>query len=218
MNKIKDIHVILVTNRKQIILLTIFGIFIFLCTILYVNYRPGFLRVKGVPQQLAELKTQMNDGFTRIFEYQKQKDIKDSLVQVRLNHVPANPLRIENMTKVSSHYGYRINPIDSTKEFHAATDYRAPKGTPVFAVAEGFIIMAKYNDGYGNQIKINHDWNGWESWYGHLDSIKVEVGQRVLQGELIGTVGRTGLATGPHLELREFFNGRDVNPEMTFNP
>jgi murein DD-endopeptidase MepM/ murein hydrolase activator NlpD len=148
-----------------------------------------------------------------------------AFTDLKLSHIPASPLRIQDMTKVSSRYGYRVNPIkkkiiaDSTKvkndsmQFHLSVDFNVPWGTPVFADADGFISMEKYDGGYGNTIEINHDWNGWISKYHHLSSFQVFLGQRVRQNDLIALSGQTGTVTGPHVDYSVTYNGKNINPE-----
>ena len=97
---------------------------------------------------------------------------------------------------------------------HKGLDIGAPKGTPIKAAASGTVITASsgYNGGYGNYIVISHG-NGIQTAYGHCNSISVSVGQKVSQGQLIGTVGNTGRSTGNHLHLEIRVNGVAQNPQ-----
>ncbi len=92
-------------------------------------------------------------------------------------------------------------------------DYAAPIGTPVAAVADGTIEFAGWKGGYGRFVKIRHD-RTHETCYGHLSRFAANIrsGARVKQGEKIGYVGRTGLATGPHLHYEFVENGQSINP------
>ncbi len=105
----------------------------------------------------------------------------------------------------------RLHPILREVRPHLGVDYKAPAGSPVIAVADGRVVSAGSNGGAGRMIHLRHA-NGFESEYLHLSSIDVRAGARVRQGDLIGRVGATGLATGPHLDFRVKKNGAFINP------
>lgn len=123
-----------------------------------------------------------------------------------------SPLRFE--PRVTSRFSLRrLHPVLGTFRPHYGVDYGAPAGAPVIAVAGGSIVFAGYNGGAGRMVTVRHV-NGYESSYLHLSAIAsgVRIGQRVSQGELIGRVGSTGLATAAHLDYRLKKNGVWVNP------
>ncbi|WJS86257.1 M23 family metallopeptidase [Paracoccus sp. TOH] len=97
---------------------------------------------------------------------------------------------------------------------HEGIDMAAPVGTPVYATAEGKVIFAGWQRGYGNLIKIQHEL-GTETRYGHLSKIRVKAGQKISRGSRIGDMGNTGRSTGSHLHYEVRVNGRAVNP-MSF--
>lgn len=105
----------------------------------------------------------------------------------------------------------RLHPILREYRPHLGVDYRAPVGAPVVAVADGSVVEAGMAGGAGRLVHLRHA-NGYESEYLHLSSIAVRAGAHVRQGELIGRVGESGLATGPHLDYRIKKNGAFVNP------
>lgn len=105
----------------------------------------------------------------------------------------------------------RYHPVLKTKRPHNGTDFGAPKGTPVRAVASGTIVHAAWNGGHGKFIKINHA-DPYESSYSHLSKISVKNGQYVTKGQIIGQVGTTGLSTGPHLHFQIWKNGQFIDP------
>jgi murein DD-endopeptidase MepM/ murein hydrolase activator NlpD len=111
----------------------------------------------------------------------------------------------------------RFHPILNRVTPHLGIDYAAPTGTPVLASADGVVSHAGWLGGYGNTVKLRHA-NGFETLYGHLSRIQVRFGQRVSQGTSVGAVGRTGLATGPHLDYRMIRNGAFVNPLRVQTP
>ncbi|MDZ7682138.1 MAG: M23 family metallopeptidase [Fodinibius sp.] len=106
----------------------------------------------------------------------------------------------------------RFHPILKKRVPHYGTDYAAPPGTPVLAVGDGRVSTARYSRGEGNHVKIKHN-AVYETVYMHLSDFAdgVDPGVRVEQGEVIGYVGSTGLATGPHLHYSLYKNERPVN-------
>jgi murein DD-endopeptidase MepM/ murein hydrolase activator NlpD len=105
----------------------------------------------------------------------------------------------------------RVHPVLGESRAHLGVDYRAPVGAPVVAVASGVVVRAGANGGAGRMVHLRHA-NGFETEYLHLSTIAVRSGVRVAQGDLIGHVGATGLATGPHLDFRVRKNGEFINP------
>ncbi len=97
---------------------------------------------------------------------------------------------------------------------HAGTDFAAPHGTPIYSTADGVVVHAGWQSGYGRLVKIQHEF-GIETRYAHLSKIRVNVGQRVSRGERIGDMGNTGRSTGTHLHYEVRVGGEAVNP-MTF--
>ena len=97
---------------------------------------------------------------------------------------------------------------------HEGIDMAGPVGTPIYATGDGVVIQAGRASGYGNLIKIQHEL-GTETRYGHLNRIRVKVGDKVSQGDLIGDMGNTGRSTGPHLHYEVRMKGRAVDP-MSF--
>jgi murein DD-endopeptidase MepM/ murein hydrolase activator NlpD len=126
------------------------------------------------------------------------------------------PLRF---THISSRFSlHRLHPVLGIVRPHLGIDYAAPTGTPVYAAADGVITFAGFTGGFGNQVRLRHG-ASCETSYGHLHAIArgIHSGARVCQGDLIGTVGMTGIATGPHLDYRMSISGRFINP-LTFSP
>ena len=121
-----------------------------------------------------------------------------------------SPLRFDPMI-TSRFSGSRLHPLLGFTRAHLGVDYRAPTGAPVMAVADGVVVAAGFNGGAGRMIHLRHG-NGLETQYLHLSAAQVRTGQRVHQGDVIGKVGQTGLATGPHLDYRVRKNGTFVNP------
>ena len=117
-----------------------------------------------------------------------------------------------DFTRVSSSFNpNRLHPIYKTKRPHRGTDYAAPRGTPVYAAGDGRVIEAGYSRANGNYIFIQHG-EAFKTHYLHLNKKRVAKGSRVKQGQVIGTVGSTGAATGPHLHYEFLVNGVHRNP------
>lgn len=114
-------------------------------------------------------------------------------------------------TRISSPYGYRIHPIYKTKKFHSGVDMAAPGGTNILAAADGTVIRAAWNGGYGNCVIIDHG-GGVSTLYGHARSLLVSKGQKVKKGQVIALVGTTGNSTGNHLHFEVLLNGKTTDP------
>ena len=151
-----------------------------------------------------------NDGNAKPQYYnRKGENLKKTLLQA--------PLAVTRVTSRFSHN--RKHPILGETRPHLGVDYGAPHGTPVKAVGEGTVTFRGRAGGYGNQIILQHS-PGLESMYAHLSGFAkgVREGAYVSQGQVIGYVGSTGLATGPHLDFRLKQNGKFINPAGAINP
>jgi murein DD-endopeptidase MepM/ murein hydrolase activator NlpD len=112
---------------------------------------------------------------------------------------------------ISSHYGFRSNPITGVRQFHTGIDIAANTGAPIRAAMSGRVIFAGWSDVFGNYVVINHH-SGYRTLYGHMSAIRVKNGALVGTGERIGDAGSTGVSTGPHLHFTVYKNGVTVNP------
>jgi murein DD-endopeptidase MepM/ murein hydrolase activator NlpD len=132
--------------------------------------------------------------------------------QLLLDQVP-NGRPVSLFKGVSSGYGWRSHPVRGTREFHHGIDYRGDRGAPVVATADGVVEFAGYHrgSGYGNLVIISHAF-GFKTFYGHLHEMKVKTGEFVARGDVIGGIGSTGVATGPHLHYEVNFVQKKLNP------
>ena len=123
-----------------------------------------------------------------------------------------SPLKFE--PRITSGFSRRrFHPVHHTYRAHLGVDYGAPTGSSVVAVANGVVVSASYSGGNGNMVRLRHP-GGFETYYLHLSSFGagIRAGAHVMQGQMIGRVGMTGTATGPHLDYRLKKNGVFVNP------
>lgn len=143
---------------------------------------------------------------------QRANAILASLDKINLYRIAAEKvplvMPVHNAVRYTSPFGRRWGRM------HEGQDMAASIGTPVYATADGVVTYAGWSTGYGRLIKIRHEF-GIETRYGHLNAIRVEVGQRVSRGDRIGDMGNSGRSTGPHLHYEVRVNGSPVNP-MTF--
>lgn len=127
------------------------------------------------------------------------------------------PLREENISQypISSHFGYRLDPIHHFPSMHQGVDFLAPIGTPIVATADGTITKAGQADSYGLLVEIQHA-NGFKSKYAHTSLIQVKLGDQVKQGQLIAYVGNSGRSTGSHLHYEVLISNKPIDPMRLF--
>ena len=116
---------------------------------------------------------------------------------------------------LSSGFGFRENPVNGEDDFHAGIDIAAARGTPVVCALDGQVVKTGVNALRGNYAVVHHR-GGLQTLYQHLDCIFVRAGQRLARGELLGTVGSTGLTTGPHLHFELIVDDLRVDPLAQF--
>lgn len=115
-------------------------------------------------------------------------------------------------TRISSRYSKsRYHPVQHYTKAHLGTDFAAPTGTPIKTTADGVVTIAGHTSGNGNYVKVKHN-RKYTTQYLHMSKRNVKKGEHVEQGDVIGYVGQTGLATGPHVCYRFWVNGKQVDP------
>ena len=160
-----------------------------------------------------------DDLLTEIAQQQKElqaAQYKEELVKMALKgeNPPSNATWIEPVSgyTISSPFGNRKSPTAGASSNHKGVDMACPSGTPIYATRAGTVTVASYQaGGAGYYVSINHG-DGFASIYMHMTRYVVSKGQSVAQGELIGYVGSTGIATGPHLHFGVSYGGTYVNP------
>lgn len=141
-----------------------------------------------------------NDGQPGAYYDESGKSLRRTFLKAPLKY-----------SRISSRFTMRrFHPVQRRWKAHLGTDFAAPHGTPIVATAAGVVTESRYGGGNGNYVKIKHD-NVYTTQYLHMSRRAVKAGQRVSQGQVIGYVGSTGLATGPHVCYRFWKNGRQVD-------
>ncbi len=127
--------------------------------------------------------------------------------------IPAiQPVRNEDLKRMASGYGMRIDPFTKVRKMHKGMDFTAPRGTPIYATGDGIVTRADNRaTGYGNHIEIDHGY-GYTSLYAHLYKYNVKKNQKVRRGDLIGFVGSTGRSEAPHCHYEVHKDGQAINP------
>ncbi len=148
------------------------------------------------------------NGATEEFVFYAGKDFSSDERRAFLSVLFRPPL--EEM-RLTSAFGFRRNPFTGGTSFHQGIDLGAPPRTPVYAAASGRVASTGRNAIYGRYVLLEHD-RGYETFYGHLQTVEVELNERVSSGMMIGTVGSSGLTTGPHLHFEVRLHGRPRDP------
>ena len=122
------------------------------------------------------------------------------------------PVKNQDVTRMASGYGFRIDPFTKKRRFHYGMDFSARKGTPIYATGNGTVKRAdNRSSGFGKHIRIDHGF-GYVSLYAHLSKYNVRRGQKVKRGDIIGFVGNTGRSIGPHLHYEILKDNKKINP------
>ncbi len=162
------------------------------------------------------LKERINSISTSIVGQSKSFD---ELIKLALNKekmlqsVPSIiPIGDKELTRLSSTFGIRNDPIYNVPKMHSGLDFTAPTGSKIYATGDGIIETMEYSTGgYGNHIVIDHGF-GYKSHYAHLSKFETKRNRKVKRGELIGRVGSTGKSTAPHLHYEVIKNGNKIDP------
>jgi len=136
-----------------------------------------------------------------------------------LQSIPAiQPVANEDLTRMASGFGMRIDPHYKVPKMHKGMDFTAPTGTPIYSTGDGIVLRAdRKSSGYGKHVRIDHGY-GYVTLYAHMSKMLVRPGQRVERGDIIGEVGNTGKSKGPHLHYEVRLNGNAINPvDFYFN-
>lgn len=166
---------------------------------------------------LDEVSDKANQLIVRLSAQSRSFDTIADIAQRKSEMLTAIPAirPLKNMRAITSGFGARYHPILKTMRVHTGVDMAAPKGTPIYATADGVVSREKGGSGYGIVVIINHGYS-YKTVYAHMSKKVVKPGQRVKRGEIIGYVGNTGLSFGSHLHYEVIKNGVRVNPVHYF--
>ena len=188
------------------------------------NYRVIYemLYVEGQPIGVGKVLASVfqhrgNDYYAFYFEQDDKGDFFDEQANSLRKTFLKAPLKY---SRISSHFSHRrLHPVHRVYRPHHGVDYAAPAGTPVMAVGDGVVTIARYRGANGNMVEIRHN-SVHKTQYLHLSRYGkgIREGVRVTQGQVIGYVGSTGTSTGPHLDFRFYEHGTPVNPLTVKSP
>ena len=157
----------------------------------------------------------MDDLEKRIYEQSKSYDelVKATKNQSkRMACIPAiQPVLNEDLKRMASGYGWRVDPVYHVRRFHSGMDFTAPTGTEVMATGNGTVEFVGWKQGYGNTVIVNHGF-GYQTLYAHLSKQLCQEGQKVSRGDIIAEVGSTGKSTGAHLHYEVRVQGSPQDP------
>lgn len=159
----------------------------------------------GINLMVSKEKIEQSDFIKR---YKKKIDEIEQ-TNIELKHLPTIWPTVSH--SITSNFGLRSDPFNRASSLHTGIDIKGSRGTPVYAGADGTVIMAEHYGGYGNAIKIRHS-DKYVTLYGHLSEIKVKQGDSITKGNNIGSIGSTGRSTGPHLHYEIIEDGEPINP------
>ena len=166
-------------------------------------------------QLLGRLHRNMDQLEAQLYQQSKSYDevVKAAKNQSqRMACIPAiQPVLNEDLKRMASGYGWRVDPVYHVRRFHSGMDFTAPTGTEVMATGNGVVDFVGWKQGYGNTIIINHGF-GYETLYAHLSKQLCRAGQKVSRGDIIAEVGSTGKSTGAHLHYEVRVQGSPQDP------
>jgi len=166
------------------------------------------------------------ESYQRVDQLKKKMYIQtmsyDEIVEMATNKtlllaaIPAiQPVSNRELKRLSSGFGFRVDPMYKVRKMHAGIDFSAPIGTPIYATGDGTVTVVKTTYSSGKMVKIDHGF-GYTTLFLHMDKFNVRRNQKVKRGEIIGFVGNTGKSTAPHLHYEVHKDGRRVNPVYYF--
>jgi murein DD-endopeptidase MepM/ murein hydrolase activator NlpD len=148
-------------------------------------------------------------SFDEVFDLAKNKE------QMLVSIPAIQPINNKDLKRIGSYFGSRTDPFYKVAKFHEGIDFSASVGTEVYATGNGIVLEAGRNEGYGNDIIIDHGYS-FKTRYAHLSRMFVRPGQQIRRGQIIGYVGNTGKSTSPHLHYEVWKNNVPVNPIYYF--
>lgn len=171
-----------------------------------------YLTEKKLSITPQEFKQHLSVLISETQDLKKSFDESSNFLKSEKSRWSSTPCQWPVPGRITCGFGPRIHPIKKYKEIHLAIDIAADRGDTIKAPADGEVILADWQPGYGKLIIIEHGWD-FMTRYGHCSKILVKQGQKVKRGQTVGLVGSTGYATGPHLHYEIWKNNRALNPK-----
>ena len=172
--------------------------------------------IEGIYDEKKNLLSGTTANKNALIQMEKQLKIQEAeitriLESYKYGSAPSGKFALPVAARITSGFGNRAHPLFGGNRFHSGVDFAAPNGTIVKAADGGEVVQAGYFGGYGYSVMLYHG-GGFATWYAHLSSINVSMGQVVTRGQVIGLVGSTGWTTGSHLHFEVRINGVPQNP------
>lgn len=180
------------------------------------------LQIQSKVKDIEELSSKLDELHTIIGI--DEKDTKEEITKKTLEAIDLNKKKITlnlipsgkplDKMRVSSGFGYRINPVTKKKQFHRGLDIPSPRNTPIRATADGIVefVQSRNIGDYGRVVKIMHNY-GFQTIFAHMNKTFVQVGDIIKKGQIIGLVGSSGRSTAPHLHYEIKFASKILNPK-----
>ncbi len=168
---------------------------------------------------LSETKNYIDQLERQVYMLSKSFDDVEKETKTKermLASIPSiKPVRLDHLSKdvqQLSGFGIRLHPVHKINKMHTGIDFTAPIGTSIQTTGEGRVVrIENKSSGYGRSVLIDHGF-GYKTLYAHMQTISIKLGQKLKKGEIIGTIGNSGLSTGPHCHYEVWFHEKPVNP------
>lgn len=170
-------------------------------------------RIKDPSQRLDALKNEADDLVGRTSLLGRSIENVEDRMGKQSESLAQRPSLMPVHGVIGGGMGWRRDPFTGLRQFHRGLDICAPIGTPVKAPADGVVLKAERDAGYGNTLTIKHG-DGIVTRYGHLSAFKVQPGQKIHRGDVIALVGNTGRSTGSHLHYEILQGGQNIDPTV----
>ncbi|MBO4263665.1 MAG: M23 family metallopeptidase [Bacteroidales bacterium] len=211
-----------IEERDDAVYRLIFGLDAIPDNVKYAGFgnRARYAPLEGAAEPLRRMVQRMDVLTRRVYVQSKALDEVAMVARQAgdmVSCVPAIPpiAPIPGTYHISSYFGFRADPIYGRTAFHEGVDFASDTGNPVYATGDATVEKVQFRyTGYGNEVVLDHGY-GYKTRYAHLSTIQVGSGQKILRGQKIGEVGRSGKSTGPHLHYEVIYKGNRVNP-MSF--
>jgi murein DD-endopeptidase MepM/ murein hydrolase activator NlpD len=208
MKKIIILYKYIVTYRSYLITAAL----LFVGLSFFINYSQRMETLDVIGNKLSKVDN-IDKTTTMTLELIKATKRTQDSMRVVIDHLPTGaPLHAQDISRVSSSYGYRYDPISKLWSFHGAKDFAVKKGTIVYATGAGVVTKADVSTTLGKYITINNGY-GYETTFGHLSQFNALPGYVVRKGDPIAIAGNTGYSTGIHLHYIMKYVGKTIDPD-----